>query len=182
MSSAVSETAVWETSVIGPDGTDLISAAGVRNGLQDLANRTKWLKETFFDIQTAAGVPSTATSSSSYADIDSSFNLTFTDVEIGDRIILIGAFNILGTTGTVVSTLRWYDGTNALGLAESEFLTAAGNGAKCVSLIGATTIAADAGSYVCKPQWKVATATTTEMELSVTANSLVWGVRLRMGA
>lgn len=46
MSSAVSETLTYEASVIGPDDGDPRNAASVRDGLQDLANRTKFLKET----------------------------------------------------------------------------------------------------------------------------------------
>ena len=41
MSSAVSESATWETSVIGPDGADVINVTGIRNGLQDLAKKPK---------------------------------------------------------------------------------------------------------------------------------------------
>jgi hypothetical protein len=44
MSSAVIETELYESQVIGPDGGDPRTAGSVRDGLQDLANRTKWLK------------------------------------------------------------------------------------------------------------------------------------------
>ncbi len=44
MASAVTETEVYEASVIGPDDGDARNAASVRVGLEDLANRTKFLK------------------------------------------------------------------------------------------------------------------------------------------
>lgn len=85
MSSAVTEAATWETSVIGPDGTDLISAAGVRTGLQDLANRTKWLKEglieSSFNDAGAFVVVGTAVVSVTGASV------TLTDVKAGDLVI-----------------------------------------------------------------------------------------------
>ena len=45
MPSAISETSVYETEVIGPDDGDTRNAASVRVGMQDLANRTKYLND-----------------------------------------------------------------------------------------------------------------------------------------
>jgi len=62
MASAVSETTVYEASVIGPDGGDPRTAASVRDGLQDLANRSKYLKvradalNSYFGSSGVAGV------------------------------------------------------------------------------------------------------------------------------
>lgn len=180
MSSAVTEAATWETSVIGPDGTDLISAAGVRTGLQDLANRTKWLKESLFDIQTFSGILSNNTSSTTYAAVHASAALTFTNVEISDRIILLASVPIFSANGIPRAFVRWHDAAASIGDSETMFEVASSGGAT-VLVLGQKTIAADAGSYVCTLQWKVETATTTEVELSSTTPILLYGVRLKFG-
>jgi hypothetical protein len=181
MSSAVTEAATWETSVIGPDGTDLISAAGVRTGLQDLANRTKFLKESFLDVQTYSGIVANSTSSTSFAAIGGAVQLTFTNVEIGDKIVLLGSVPVIAVAGAPFGLLRWFDASASVGDAEVSFETGASMG-QSVLLLGQTTVAADAASYVCSVQWRVLTATTTEVETSSITPILLYGVRFRMGA
>lgn len=45
MPSNIAESSTYETVVIGPDDGDAMSAASVRNGMQDLANRTRFLRD-----------------------------------------------------------------------------------------------------------------------------------------
>lgn len=120
MSSAVTEAATWETSVIGPDGTDLISAAGVRTGLQDVANRTKWLKESFIDAETKAldMAGNDYPDGTSYATISDAVpvSASFTaTVAVGD-IIILSATGGMTVSSAVTSTyeIRWYNGTTEL--------------------------------------------------------------------
>jgi hypothetical protein len=54
MASNISESAVYEANVVGPDDGDTANAASVRTGLQDLANRTEWLKEKTFRLGSIA--------------------------------------------------------------------------------------------------------------------------------
>lgn len=120
MSSAVTEAATWETSVIGPDGTDLISAAGVRTGLQDVANRTKWLKESFVvasskTLDMSGNDYPDGTSYATVSDpalVSASFTVT---VAIGDVVQLHAGGSITFTLATASQyNFRWYDGTTDL--------------------------------------------------------------------
>lgn len=44
MASNISETPTYEANVVGPDAGDAVTAAAIRTGLQDLANRTAFMK------------------------------------------------------------------------------------------------------------------------------------------
>lgn len=45
MASNITETDTWEANVVGPDDGDAVNALSVRNGLQDLANRTTHIRK-----------------------------------------------------------------------------------------------------------------------------------------
>lgn len=118
MSSAITETATYTASVIGPDGTDPRTAASVRTPLQHLANRTKFLKEAFVTAQaktvSMAGIAYPA--STTYAVIsDGGTNATFTlTVAVGDILQLFSAGSIIGSVSGVSYLFEWHDGTTQL--------------------------------------------------------------------
>ena len=94
MASAVTETAEWVGSVIGPDVGDPRTAASVRSGLEDLARRSTWLRGSLVDVQGASFSGfTTLFSGSGYQNVADGgagdVKLTFTNVEVGDKILLM---------------------------------------------------------------------------------------------
>lgn len=93
MGSAVTETATWESQVIGPDGSSLRTAASVREGLQDLANRTKWLKEAFVDFNHDYDGSDGKVLSTTAAKPNNG-SLLLTNVKNGDRILVTASITV----------------------------------------------------------------------------------------
>lgn len=120
MSSAITEASTWETQVVAPEDGDARNAASVRTPIQDVTNRTKWLREKLLDIQGAqftTVVPNTYTGSSYVNVVESAdWKLTFTDVKSGDKIRLAASVSPMPifTGGTGKATLRFGNTTGSL--------------------------------------------------------------------
>lgn len=99
MGSAVTETATWESQVIGPDGSSLRTAASVREGLQDLANRTKWLKEAFVDFKHDFDGSDNKVLATTAAKPNNG-SLQLTNVKAGDRVLVTVSFTVEQTSGS----------------------------------------------------------------------------------
>lgn len=146
MSSAVSETSTWEAAVIGPDGADLRTAASVRTGLQDLANRTKWLRGNLVDIQmatpTGSGVNYTGSSWVNLSETDP-FRLQFANVKAGDKIALF-AQSVMATVDSVDPIFRFGNTTGPVVCVGTPVTVSAAN--TLFTVIGGHTVGADASS------------------------------------
>lgn len=99
MPSAVTETEVWESSVIAPVGSDVMNAAGVRDAVQDVANRTKWLKGSFVEYLDGSLSIDGNTYTSATNDI-SAADITFANIKAGDLIILVFSVALKKNGGT----------------------------------------------------------------------------------
>lgn len=193
MSSAISESATWETSVIGPDGTDPRTAASFRTPLQDLANRTKFLKESFVDIQTGQVQAGDDYTNTSFANMSTNPTLTFTNVKIGDKIVLhaagsfsVGTFTADGTDPSI--ELRWliggatdiYSGAGGYPIVRWGSTVGAGSDARTLVAHGVYTVAADASSLTATLQNRVTNsgASTVNTEAPV----FLVGTHYRLGA
>lgn len=182
MPSAVTEAATWESSVIGPVGSDIMSAQGVRDGLQDLANRTKWLKELFGNVQIATNNVSGVSYTAHTYDIA---NLTFANVKNGDVILCFAQASFRATAGTTVKTgLAIYDETNSAyvqmgfsSIPTAQF-TALNTDEKPISLCVAKSMTADQASVKFRVDVSVAGGTPT---VERTSGIYMVGLHLRKG-
>lgn len=77
MASAISESSVFEANVIGPDDGDPRNAASVREGLQDLANRTKHLNDNKANLS-GATFTGAVTTTAGFAASSGPINITGT--------------------------------------------------------------------------------------------------------
>lgn len=189
MSSAITETATWETAVIGPDGVDPRTAASVRTPLQDLANRTKFLKESFVDIKSALIAAGDDYSSTSFANFSSDPTMTFTDVAIGDKIVLqasgsFGASTFTADGSDPECTLRWLVGGVDIQASDGTpyalwgSTVGASGDARMMSALAAYTVAADAATLTAKLQIKCATGHT----INTSSACYLVGTHYRIGA
>lgn len=182
MPSAVTEAATWESSVIAPVGSDIMSAQGIRDMGQDLANRTKWLKETFGAFQFAANNATGVTYTGTTTDIS---NLTFSNVKIGDQIVIFTQASFRATAGTTVKAgLAVYDETNSayvqMGFSASPVcqFTALNTDEKVVALCVGKTMAADQGTVKFRVDVSVSGGTPT---VERTSGIYMVGLHLRKG-
>lgn len=177
MGSAVTETEVWESSVIAPVGSDVMNAQGVRDAVQDVANRTKWLKGSFVEFQEAA-LSIDGDSWSSNTDITTA-NLTFSAIKAGDLIILVFSAALRKTAGTATTAqLAIKNVTDAVVLGDA--LSFAFN--DTVTQIPGTVIQpyvalADAASKVFCPRIVVGGTTPTVMS----DDGTFFGIRFKRG-
>jgi hypothetical protein len=99
MPTPVTESDTWETNVVAPVGSDVMNAQGVRDAIQDAANRTRWLKNIFVEVQE----DSLSIDGNSYTaatnDI-SAADLTFLNIKSGDLIVFVFSVAIKKVAGT----------------------------------------------------------------------------------
>lgn len=119
MPSNITESDLWEAAVSGPDDLDALNALSVRNGLQDLANRTRFLRSSLIEVATFqfSGTIDTSYSGSSFVNIvqgGTDWKLEFTDLEAGDMLVMMATSVTIDTiTGGSSGTFRWGDGAAA---------------------------------------------------------------------
>lgn len=181
MPSAVTESATWESSVIAPVGSDIMSAQGIRDMGQDLANRAKWLKEIFANVQTSVNNVTGVSYTALTTDIA---NLTFSNVKISDQIILYAMASFRATAGTTVkASLAIYDETNSAyvfsfsSMPTAQF-SALNTDEKPISIMVAKTMAADQASVKFRVDVGVSGGTPT---VERTSGIYMVGLHLRKG-
>lgn len=111
MSSVITETAAHDASVIGPDDGDPLVAAAWRIGFGNLANRGKYMIEKGVDIKTLryTGAGTDHTGGTAFKNViqdGTAIALTFTDVKVGD-ILLLHAYVIMDASTGFASDLRF---------------------------------------------------------------------------
>lgn len=186
MPSAVTETTTWESSVIAPVGSDVMSATGIRDMAQDVANRTKWLKESGFRIQAVSSAQDTQIINGlAYANFSGNPGLTFTNVKAGDEILVCAQINVdvTGSGADVSFNLRWVDGGTGLqsptGVSARQFVgSASGAQSHHISLIDYWSVGADAASLVLRPQSRVIG---TNPQVTVDGDLVMYSIHFRRG-
>lgn len=100
------------TALLSPLGPDPASRATLVALMQGIANRAEWASKSLIDIKNGVIQSGDDYTNTSFADMLSNPTLTFTDVKVGDKIVLhaagsfsVGTFTADGTDPSM--QLRW---------------------------------------------------------------------------
>ncbi len=174
MASAITETETYESQVIGPDDGDTRNAASVRVGMEDLANRTKYLKAKHNAhgqlVVQGRGSGTTGTSPESFVSgtnitsttfvtvsIGGNLEVTLTDLKLGD-IVQLEAHLFAMVGGSQTGYLKFSDGGGGTTSYTQEVFTNTAEDLK--TLIGRYVMTADAASRTFAVQGAVSAAGT----------------------
>jgi hypothetical protein len=174
---------------IGPDVVNVLAAIGTP--LQALLDRSEWAAKSLLDLKMAMTTASDSDyASATFADLGSLSTFTFTDVSVGDKLLLIassswkvGTFTADGTDPHV--NMRWLAGATDLSLSAAgaypEIKWGVSIGATPTDSRSMTCMAMHtavaSGSLVCKAQARTDGAVTI-----VNTHTVAFGFHVRSGA